>query len=300
MVAADDVAVRRQQRVASDRHLARREQLAVEADVGPVGDVDIAVLARQDRVPPDEDAAADRDAAITVPLRVDQAVVVDDHVVADPDLVRMSQHHVLPEDHVPSARAQEHRGTGSCAARAPARRGRSARAAARARASPADPSRDAPRRAPNISCAPTARPRTADPAPWGSQTSESLPFTVCSSQRWQLTVNCQLPARSTGRAGYMISPRMPEQHTASAARRRERWIVLAIVLLIVFCRSAIFVFRPESYFDADQGIFGLMAKHLAERRAFPLSMYGQSYILGVEAWMAAPLFAIFGVSAVSY
>jgi hypothetical protein len=95
----------------------------------------------------------------------------------------------------------------------------------------------------------------------------------------------------------MISPRMPEQHTASAARRRERWIVLAIVLLIVFCRSAIFVFRPESYFDADQGIFGLMAKHLAEWRAFPLFMYGQSYILGVEAWMAAPLFAIFGVSA---
>jgi hypothetical protein len=95
----------------------------------------------------------------------------------------------------------------------------------------------------------------------------------------------------------MISPRMPEQHTASAARRRERWIVLAIALLIVFCRSAIFVFRPESYFDADQGVFGLMAKHLAERRAFPLFMYGQSYILGVEAWMAAPLFAIFGASA---
>jgi dolichyl-phosphate-mannose-protein mannosyltransferase len=75
-----------------------------------------------------------------------------------------------------------------------------------------------------------------------------------------------------------------------------RWIILAILLLVVLGRSAIFVIAPESYFDADQAVFGLMAKHLAELRAFPLFMYGQSYILGVEAWMAAPLFAVFGPS----
>ena len=40
-----------------------------------------------------------------------------------------------------------------------------------------------------------------------------------------------------------------------------------------------------------------MAKHLAELRAFPIFLYGQTYMLGVEAWLAAPLFAIFGVSA---
>src|SRR5260221_515892 len=83
----------------------------------------------------------------------------------------------------------------------------------------------------------------------------------------------------------MIVPRMP------------RWIILAILLLVVLARSSIFIVWPESYFDADQAVFGLMAKHLAELRAFPLFMYGQSYILGVEAWMAAPLFAIFGPSA---
>jgi hypothetical protein len=75
-----------------------------------------------------------------------------------------------------------------------------------------------------------------------------------------------------------------------------RWIILAILLLVVLGRSAVFVVWPESYFDADQAIFGLMAKHLAELRAFPLFMYGQSYILGVEAWLAAPLFAVFGAS----
>src|SRR5688572_19940252 len=97
--------------------------------------------------------------------------------------------------------------------------------------------------------------------------------------------------------GYMISPRMAEPHIANDPLRRERWIVLAIVPLVVVARSAVFVFRPGSYFDADQAIVGLMAKHLSELRAFPVFMYGQTYILGVEAWLAAPLFATFGVSA---
>ena len=90
---------------------------------------------------------------------------------------------------------------------------------------------------------------------------------------------------------------MPEEHIVSDARRRERWIVLAIAIAVALGRSTIFLVWPESYFDSDQAVFGLMAKHLAELRAFPLFMYGQSYILGVEAWMAAPLFAIFGPSA---
>jgi hypothetical protein len=95
----------------------------------------------------------------------------------------------------------------------------------------------------------------------------------------------------------MIRPRMPEEHIAPAAWRRERWIVVAVVLGIVAARAAVFVLRPASYFDADQAIVGLMAKHLAELRAFPVFLYGQTYMLGVEAWLAAPLFAIAGVSA---
>jgi hypothetical protein len=76
-----------------------------------------------------------------------------------------------------------------------------------------------------------------------------------------------------------------------------RWIILAILLLVVLGRSAVFIIAPESYFDSDQAIVGLMAKHLAELRAFPVFLYGQTYMLGVEAWLAAPLFALFGVSA---
>ena len=42
-------------------------------------------------------------------LGVEQAVVVDDDVVADVDLVRMAQHDVLPEDDVAAARAEQRR-----------------------------------------------------------------------------------------------------------------------------------------------------------------------------------------------
>jgi hypothetical protein len=75
-----------------------------------------------------------------------------------------------------------------------------------------------------------------------------------------------------------------------------RWIILAILLLVVLGRSAVFILFPESYFDSDQAVVGLMAKHLSELRAFPVFNYGQTYLLGVEAWLVAPLFAVFGVS----
>ena len=52
----------------------------------------------------------------------------------------------------------------------------------------------------------------------------------------------------------------------------------------------------QAGFDSDQAVIGLMAKHLSELRAFPVFMYGQTYILGVEAWMAAPVFRIAGPS----
>ena len=48
----------------------------------------------------------------------------------------------------------------------------------------------------------------------------------------------------------------------------------------------------EINFDSDQAIVGLMAKHLSELQTFPLYFYGQGYMLGVEAWIAAPFFLV--------
>lgn len=87
--------------------------------------------------------------------------------------------------------------------------------------------------------------------------------------------------------------------TAASAERtwsRQRVIVMALAAVAILARSAIFLFRDQSYFDADQAVIGLMGKHLSELRAFPLFLYGQNYILAVEAWMAALSFKVFGVS----
>src|SRR5437764_1096567 len=39
-------------------------------------------------------------------------------------------------------------------------------------------------------------------------------------------------------------------------------------------------------------IVGLMARHLSRLQTFPLFYYGLNYMLGVEAWIIAPLFAL--------
>jgi hypothetical protein len=71
---------------------------------------------------------------------------------------------------------------------------------------------------------------------------------------------------------------------------------VAIAWILVALRSAFWVFSESAHFDSDQAITGLMAKHLAEGRAFPLFFYGQHYMLAVEAWLAAPLFLVVGAS----
>jgi len=77
---------------------------------------------------------------------------------------------------------------------------------------------------------------------------------------------------------------------------RQRAIVMAIVAGAIVARSVVFIFWEQSYFDSDQAVIGLMGKHLSELRAFPLFLYGQNYILAVEAWMAALSFRLLGVS----
>ncbi len=74
--------------------------------------------------------------------------------------------------------------------------------------------------------------------------------------------------------------------------RRERALVLAAAALLALFRSLPFALFEQIQFDSDQAVFGLMAKHLAEGRAFPLFMYGNAYLLAVEAWLAAPLLLV--------
>ena len=80
---------------------------------------------------------------------------------------------------------------------------------------------------------------------------------------------------------------------ARSAPRGELWICLAIAAAIIALQSIV-PLTVEQYFDSDQAVYGLMAKHLSEFRAFPLFFYGQNYMLGVQAWLAVPFFWIGG------
>ena len=80
------------------------------------------------------------------------------------------------------------------------------------------------------------------------------------------------------------------------SRTTERTVVVSFAAVLLLLRSSALVFGESSPFDSDQAIFGLMAKHVSEMRAFSAFGYGQSHILAVEAWLAAPLFYVFGPS----
>ncbi len=84
--------------------------------------------------------------------------------------------------------------------------------------------------------------------------------------------------------------------SSNTSAQRTGHLALAATALVaaVGLRSFFFIHYSESYFDSDQAIVGLMAKHLVEGRARPLFFYGQEYMLAVEAWVMAPVFALLG------
>lgn len=92
-------------------------------------------------------------------------------------------------------------------------------------------------------------------------------------------------------------PRGAHERAGDAAARGlrlERITALSVAAALIVVRSLVYLLFEHAYFDSDQAINGLMAKHLAEGRALPLFFYGQGYMLAVEAWLAAPWMWVFG------
>ena len=109
MVAAHEIRVGRHQDALPHRHARCGKDLAVEPDVRVIANDDVAVLAAEDGVTPDEDPVADRNAPVVGALGVEAALVVDDHVVADLNLVGMPEGDVLAEHHVAPHPAEDQR-----------------------------------------------------------------------------------------------------------------------------------------------------------------------------------------------
>ena len=70
---------------------------------------------------------------------------------------------------------------------------------------------------------------------------------------------------------------------------------------VLLCALALTLWRSlapiiEQQLNSDEALIALMAKHLAEGRAFPLYLYGLPYIIGIESWLAAPFFLAGGAT----
>jgi hypothetical protein len=74
--------------------------------------------------------------------------------------------------------------------------------------------------------------------------------------------------------------------------KKERIFVYAAAVALVLLRSVVPLRYEGYFFDSDQAIVGLMAKHMSSFQRFPLFFYGQNYMLGVQAWIIAPMFWI--------
>lgn len=92
---------------------------------------------------------------------------------------------------------------------------------------------------------------------------------------------------------------MPTERALPRQFTRSFLIVFSLASALIVIRSLVWIVFEQTAFDSDQAVVGLMAKHLAEGRAFPLFYYGQHYMLAVEAWLAAPWIALFGASVVT-
>jgi len=74
--------------------------------------------------------------------------------------------------------------------------------------------------------------------------------------------------------------------------RRQRACLMALAVVLVLARSFPAIYYEGFYFDSDQAIVGLMARHLSRLQTLPLFYYSLNYILGVQAWIIAPFFAL--------
>jgi hypothetical protein len=77
--------------------------------------------------------------------------------------------------------------------------------------------------------------------------------------------------------------------------RRSRWIPLLVLVATTVGSRLPQVRSPNLLLDGDECTLGLMAKHVAEGRAFPLFFAGQHYgFSAVETTLAAAAFNVFG------
>ncbi|MGX7670523.1 hypothetical protein [Plantactinospora sp. DSM 117369] len=89
---------------------------------------------------------------------------------------------------------------------------------------------------------------------------------------------------------------LTEPPSRSTRRRPTPGLVAAVlgVLGVGYRLGLLLAEVPPS--NSDEAVTGLVARHVAQGREFPLFFYGQYYMGALESYLAAPLFAVLGSS----
>nr|MDT0656833.1 DUF423 domain-containing protein [Micromonospora sp. DSM 115978] len=97
--------------------------------------------------------------------------------------------------------------------------------------------------------------------------------------------------------GQSASRRAVARLGPSAARPRLRPGLVALLLgVVAVLGRAVLVGLDSPPSNSDEATMGLAALHIADGRELPVYFYGQDYMGTLEAYLAAPLFWIFGPS----
>lgn len=72
---------------------------------------------------------------------------------------------------------------------------------------------------------------------------------------------------------------------------------VGVVLLVALASRLAFLFWTDFAIESDEAVVGLMAKHIAEGRHFPVWYYGQEYMGALEAYVAALFVGVLGPTA---
>jgi len=70
----------------------------------------------------------------------------------------------------------------------------------------------------------------------------------------------------------------------------KRTALFGLAIALVLLRAFVATRYEGFFFDSDQAIVGLMARHLSRFHHVPVFYYSLNYILAVQAWIAAPFF----------
>ncbi len=91
---------------------------------------------------------------------------------------------------------------------------------------------------------------------------------------------------------------LQKKYALLSGEKKHLWQKIFVILLLViaFGWRLLILVRTEAMTHADEAIVGLMAKHIAEFKAFPLVYYGQDYNGTLLSWLLAPMQWLLGHS----